>query len=172
MNWEPPDVPVGFWRSRRKRDQIAYIPWILETAGEFQKNFYSCFTDYAKAFNCVDDSKMWEILKEMEITDHLIHLLRNLYEGQEATVRNSYGTTNWFQIGKGAWQGCLFSPFYLISIQSALCEMPAWMNHKRESRLLGELPIISDTKMKLQYFSTCWEEPTHWKRLMLGKIES
>ena len=71
MNWEPPDVPVGFWRSRRKRDQIAYIPWILETAGEFQKNFYSCFTDYAKAFNCVDDSKMWEILKEMEITDLL-----------------------------------------------------------------------------------------------------
>ena len=164
MNWEPPVVPVGFWRGRGTRDQIANIPWILEIAREFQKN-YSCFIDYVKTFNCVDDNKMWKILKEMGITDHLIHLLRNLYEGQEATVRNSYGTTDWFQIGKWAWQGCLLSPVYLISIQSTLCEMPAWMNHKLESRLLGEIPTISDTKMKPQYFSTWWEEPTHWKRL-------
>ena len=164
MNWEPPDVPVGFWRGRGTRDQIANIPWILETAREFLKNVYSSLIDYVKTFNCVDDNKMWKILKEMGITDHFIYLLRNLYEGQEATVRNSYGT-DWFQIGKGTWQGCLLSPVYLISIPSTLCEMPAWMNNKPESRLLGEIPTISDMKMKPWYFSAWWVEPTHWKRL-------
>ena len=82
----------------------------MEKAREFQKNIYFCFIDYAKAFNCVDHNKLWEILKEMGIPDHLICLLRNLYAGQEATVRTGHGTTDWIQIGKGVCQGCILSP--------------------------------------------------------------
>ena len=92
------------------RDQIANICWIIEKAREFQKNIYFCFIDYAKAFDCVDHNKLWKILKEMGITDHLTGLLRNLYAGQKATVRSRHGTTDWFQIGKGGRQGCILSP--------------------------------------------------------------
>ena len=91
-------------------DQIANICWIIEKAREFQKNIYFCFTDYAKAFDCVNHNKLWKILKEMGIPDHLTYLLRNLYAGQEATVRTGHGTTDWFQIGKGIHQGCILSP--------------------------------------------------------------
>ena len=93
-----------------ERDQIANICWIGEKAREFQKNTYFCFIDYAKTFDCVDHNKLWKILKEMGIADHLTCLLRNLYAGQEATVRTGHGTTNWFQIGKGVRQGCILSP--------------------------------------------------------------
>src|SRR5574340_482576 len=93
-----------------KADQIGNICWIIEKAREFQKNIYFCFTDYAKAFDCVDHNKLWKILKEMGIPDHLTCLLRNLYTGQEATVRTGHGTTDWFQIGKGVHQGCILSP--------------------------------------------------------------
>src|SRR5574341_373716 len=89
---------------------MKYIHWIMEKAREFQKNIYFCFIDYAKAFDCVDHNKLWKILKEMGIPDHLICLLRNLYAGQEATVRTGHGTTDWFQIGKGVRQGCILSP--------------------------------------------------------------
>ena len=92
------------------RDQIANIRWIIEKAREFQKNIYFCFIEYAKAFDCVDHNKLWKILKEMGIPDHLTCLLRNLYTGQQATVRTGRGTTNWFQIGKGVCQGCILSP--------------------------------------------------------------
>ena len=92
------------------RDQTANICWIIEKAREFQKNIYFCFIDYAKAFDCVDHNKPWKILKEMGLPDHLICLLRNLYAGQEATVRTGHGTTDWFQIGKGVCQGCILSP--------------------------------------------------------------
>ena len=92
------------------RDQIANICWIMKKAREFQKNIYFCFIDYAKAFDCVDHNKLWKILKEMGITDHLTGLLRNLYAGQKATVRSRHGTTDWFQIGKGGRQGCILSP--------------------------------------------------------------
>ena len=92
------------------RDQIANIHWIIEKAREFQKNIYFCFIDYAKAFDCVDHNKLWKILKETEIPDHLTFLLRNLCAGQEATVRTGHGTMDWFQIGKGALQGCIWSP--------------------------------------------------------------
>ena len=95
---------------RQSRDQIANICWIIKKAREFQKNIYFCFIDYAKAFDCVDHSKLWKILKEMGIPDHLACLLRNLYAGQEATVRTEHGTTDWFQIGKGVCQGCILSP--------------------------------------------------------------
>ena len=110
MNRELPDVQAGFRKGRGTRDQIANICWIIEKAIEFQKNIYFCFIDYAKAFDCVDHNKLWKILKEMGIPDHQICLLRNLYAGQEATVRTAHGTTDWFQIGKGVCQGCILSP--------------------------------------------------------------
>ena len=110
VNRELPDVQSGFRKGRGTRDQIANICWILEKAREFQKNIYFCFIDYAKAFDCVDHNKLWKILKEMGTPDHLTCLLRNLYPGQEATVRTGHETTDWFQIGKGVRQGCILSP--------------------------------------------------------------
>ena len=111
VNRELPDVQVGFRKGRRTRDQIANIHWIIRKAREFQKNIYFCFIDYAKAFNCVDYNKLWKILKEMGIRDYLTCLLRNLYIGQEATVRTGHGTTDWFQIGKGVRQDFILSPW-------------------------------------------------------------
>ena len=99
-----------FIKSRGIRDQIANIHWIIKKAREFQRNIYFCFIDYAKALDCVDQNKLWKILQEMGIPNHLICLLRNLYAGQEATVRTGHGTTDWFQIGKGVRQGCILSP--------------------------------------------------------------
>ena len=110
MNHELPDVQDGFRKGRGTRDQIANICWIMKKAREFQKNICFCFINYAKAFDCVDHNKLWKILKEMGIPDHLTCLLRNLYAGQEATVRTGHGTTDWFQIGKGVCQGCILSP--------------------------------------------------------------
>ena len=110
MNCELPDVQAGFRKGRGTRDQIANIHCIMEKAREFQKSIYFCFIDYAKAFDCVDHNKLWKILKEMGIPDHLTCRLRNLYAGQEARVRTGHGTTDWFQIGKGVRQGCLLSP--------------------------------------------------------------
>ena len=107
VNCELPDVQAGFRKGRGTRDQIANICWIIEKTREFQKNIYFCFIDYAKAFNCVDHNKQWKILKEMKIPDHLTCFLRNMYAGQETTVRNGHGTTDLFQIGKGAHQGCI-----------------------------------------------------------------
>ena len=107
---ELPDVQADFRKGRGTRDKIANILWITENAREFQKNIYLYFIDYAKALNCVDHNKLWKILKEMGIADHLTCLLRNLYAGQEATVRNGHGTTDWLQIGKGVRQGCILSP--------------------------------------------------------------
>ena len=104
MNCELPDVQAGFRTGRGIRDQIANICWIMAKAREFQKNIYS------KGFDCVDHNKLWKILKEMGIPDHLTCLLRNLYAGQEAMVRSGHGTTDWFQIGKGVPQGCILSP--------------------------------------------------------------
>ena len=100
--------------------------------------------DYAKALTCVDHNKLWEILKEMGIPDHLTCFLRNLYAGQEATVRTGHGTTEWFQIGKGVREGCIFSPSYLTYMQSTSGEMLGWMKHKLESRLPGEISITTD----------------------------
>ena len=110
MNHELPDVQAGFRKGSGTRDQIVNIRWIIEKAREFQKNIYFCFIDYAEAFDCVNHNQLWKILKEMGIPDHLICLLRNLYAGQEATIRTGHGTTNWFQIGKGVRQGCILSP--------------------------------------------------------------
>ena len=109
MNQELPDVQVGFRKGRGTRDQIANICRIIKKAREFQKNIYFCFIDYAKAFDWMDHHRLWKILKETKIPDHLTCLLRNLYAGQEATVRTGHGTTDWFQIGKGVLQGCILS---------------------------------------------------------------
>ena len=110
VNCELPDVQAGFRKGRGTRDQIANISLGHPKAREFQKNIYFCFIDYAEAFDCVDHNKRWKILQEMGIPDHLTCLLRNLYAGQEATVRTGHGTTDWFKIGKGVCQGCILSP--------------------------------------------------------------
>ena len=107
MNRELPDVQTGLRKGRGTREQVANIRWIIEKAREFQKNIYFCFIDYTKAFDCVDHNKLWKILKEMGIPEHLTSLLRNLYAGQEATVRARCGKTDYFQIGKGVCQGCI-----------------------------------------------------------------
>ena len=113
LNRELPDVQAGFRKGREARDQIANICWIMEKAREFQKSIYFCFIDYAKAFGCVDHTKLWEILQEMGIPDHVTCLLRNLYAGQEATVRTGHGTTDWFQIGEGA---TYTSSLYIVTL--------------------------------------------------------
>ena len=109
MNRELPDVQAGFRKGRGTKDQIANICWIIEKAREIQKSIYFCFIDYAKAFDCVDHNKLWKILQEMGILDHLTCLLRNLYAGREARVRTGHGPTDWLQIGKGVCQGCMLS---------------------------------------------------------------
>ena len=109
LNHELPDVQAGFRKGRGTRDQIANICWIIEEAREFQKNIYFCFIDYAKAFDCVDHNKLWKILQETRIPDRLTFLLRNLYAGHKAAVRTGDGTADWFHIGKGVHQGCVWS---------------------------------------------------------------
>ena len=111
VNLELPNVQAGFRKGRGTRDQIANIWWIMEKAREFQKNIYFCFIDYANAFDCVDHNKLWKILNEMGIPDHLTCLLRNLFAGQEATVRTGHGTTDWFHIEKGLCQACHLAYF-------------------------------------------------------------
>ena len=117
MNCEFPDVQDGFRKGRGTRDQIVNIHWITAKSREFQKNTYFCFNEYTKAFDCVDHNKLWKILKQMGIADHLTSLLRNLYAGQEATVRTGHRTTDWFQIGKGVRQGCILS-LYLFNLNT------------------------------------------------------
>ena len=119
VNCELPDVQAGFRKGRGTRDQIANIRWIIKKAREFQKNIYFCFIDYVKPFDCVDHNKLWKILKEMGIPDHLTCLLRNLYAGQESTVRTRHGTTNWFKIRKVVHQG------YILTSR----EMLGWKKH-------------------------------------------
>ena len=110
LNHELPNAQAGFRKGRGTSDQIANIRWIIKKARELQKNISFCFIDYAEAFDCVGHNKLWKIIQEMGIPDHLTCLLRNLYAGQEATVRTGHGTTDWFQIGKGVHQGCILSP--------------------------------------------------------------
>ena len=113
MNHELPDVQAGFRKGRGTRNKTANIRPIIKKPTEFKKNIYFCLIDYAKAFDCADHNKLWKILQEMGISDHLTCLLRNLYAGQEVTVRTGHGTTDWFQIGKGVCQGCILSPSLL-----------------------------------------------------------
>ena len=144
MNCELPEVQADFRKGRGTRDQIVNIHWILEKTREFQKSIYFCFVDYAKAFDCMDHNKLWKILKEMGIPDHLTCLLRNLYAGQEATVRTGHKTTGCFQIGKGVSQAVYCHPAYLTYMQSTSWEMLVWKKHKLESGLPEEISITSD----------------------------
>ena len=147
MNWELPDVQAGFRKGRGTRHQITNFCWIIEKAREFQKSIYFWFIDYTKAFDCVDHNKLWKILKEMGIPDHLICLLRNLYAGQEATVRTGHGTTDCSKLGKEYVKAVYCHPAYLTYMQSTSCEMLGWVKHKLESRLPAEISITSDTQM-------------------------
>ena len=139
---------MGFRKGRGTRDQIANIYWIIEKAIEFQRNIYFCFIDYAKAFDSADHNKLWKILNEIGIPDHLTCLLRNLYVGQEATVRTGHGTMNWFKIGKGVRQGVL-SPAYLTYMQSKSCEMlaEAQAGIKIVGRNINNLGYADDTTL-------------------------
>ena len=147
MNRELPDVQAGFRKGRGTRDQIANIRWTMEKAREFQKYTYFCFMDYAKDFDCVDHNKLWKILKEIGIPDHLICLLRNLYADQGATVRTGHETTEWFQIGKGVCQGCILLPCLFNFYSEYITRNPGWRKHKLETRLLGEISITSYMQM-------------------------
>jgi len=149
VNCELLDVQAGFRKSRGTRDQIANIRWIIVKAREVQKNIYFCFTDYAKAFDCVDHNKLWKILIEMGIPDHLTCLLRNLCAGQEATVRIGHGTTDWFQIGIGVRQGCILSPclfnFYAEYIMRNAGLEEAQAGIKISRRNINHLRYADDT---------------------------
>ena len=151
MNSELPDVQAGFRKGRGTRDQIANICWIIEKARKFQKNIYFCFIDYTKAFDCVDCSKLWKILQEMGTPDHVTCLLRNLYAGQEATVRTRHGTMDWFQIGKEGHQGCILSPclFNLYAeyiMQNARLD-EAQAGFKIAGRNINKLRYANDTTL-------------------------
>ena len=151
LNRELPDVQAGFRKGRGTRDQIANIRWILEKAREFQKNIYFYFIDYAKAFACVDHNKLWKILLEMEIPDHLTCLLRNLYAGQEATVRTGHGTTDWLQMGKEVYQGCILSP-WLFNLHAEYIMLNAWLDEaqagiKIAERNINNLRYADDTTL-------------------------
>ena len=147
VNREVPDVQAGFRKGRGTRHQIANICWIIEKAREFQENIYSCFIDYAKAFDCVDHNKLWKILKEMGIPDQLTCLLRNLYAGQEVTVRTGHGTTDWFQIGKGVRQGCILSPG-LFNLYAEYIMRNAGLDEAQAGiRIAWEISTTSDRQM-------------------------
>ena len=144
MNGELPDVQAGFRKGRGTRDQIANICWIIEKAREFQKNTYFCFIDYTKAMDCVDHNKLWKILKEMEIPDHLTCLLRNLYAGYKATVKTGHRTADWFHIGKGVRQGCILSPC-LINLHAQYIMGNAGLDEAQAGiKIVGEISITSD----------------------------
>jgi len=147
VNRELPDVQAGFRKGRGTRSQIANIHWIIKKAGEYQKSIYFRFIYYAKAFDCVDQNKLWKILKEMEIPYHLTCLLRNWYAGQEATVRTGHGITDWFQIGKGIHQGCILSPCLFHLYAEYIMGNAELDEAKLESRLLGETSITTDMQM-------------------------
>ena len=147
VNRELPDVQAGFRKGRGTRDQIANICGIMEKAREFQKNIYFCFIDYAKAFDCVDHNELWKILQEMGIPDHVTCLLRNLYAGQEATVRTGHGTTEWFQTGKGVCQGCILSPRLFNLYAQYIMRSAGLEEAQLESRLPGKISITSDMQM-------------------------
>ena len=149
MNRELPDVQAGFRKGRGTREQIANICWNIEKAREFQKNTYFCFIDYAKAFDCVDHNRLWNILKKMGIPDDPTCLLRNRYAGQEAMVRIGHKTTDWFQTGKGVHQGCIFSPC-LFNLHVEYIMWNAGLDDaKAGSKLPGEISVTSDIQMTL-----------------------
>ena len=152
---------------RVTRDQIANNRWIIEKAREFQKNIYFCFADYAKAFDCMDHNKLWKILKEMGIPGHLTCLLRNLYAGQEATVRTGHGTTDWFQIEKGVHEGCILSPC-LVNLYAGYI-----MRHSGLDEAQAGIKIVGRTSNNLKYAddTTLMAESEEELRSLLMKVK-
>ena len=147
MNWELADVQAGFRKVRGTKDQIANTCWIIEKAREFQKNIYFCFIDYDKVFDCVDHNKLWQVLKEMGIPDHLTCLLRNLYAGQNATVRIGHRMTDWFKTGKRMHQDSTLSPPLFNLYTKYIMWNIRLGESQQESRFLGEISITSDIQM-------------------------
>ena len=147
MNCEFPEVQAGFWKGRGTRDQIANIRWFIKKIRVFQKIIYFCFIWLCQSLWLCGSQKLWKILKELEIPDHLTCLLRNLYVGQEATVRTGHGITDGSKLGKEYIKAVYCHPAYLTCIQSTSCEMPGWKKHKLVSRLLGEISVTSDMQM-------------------------
>ena len=147
VNHELLDVQAGFWKGRGTRYQIANTHWIIEKAREFQKNTYSCFIDYAKAFDCVDHKKLCTILKEMGIPDHLTCLLRNLYQVRKQQLELNMEQQTGAKSGKEYAKAVYCHPAYLTYMQSTSYKMPGWMKHNLESRLPGEISITSDMQM-------------------------
>ena len=147
MNLELADVQAGFRKGKGIRDQIVNIYWIIEKAREFLKNIYFCFIDYAKVFDCMDHNKLWKILKEMGVPDHLTCLLRNVYAGQEQQLEPDMEQQTGSKLEKKYIKAVYCHSAYLTYMQSILCEMLGWMNYKLESRLPGEISITLDMKM-------------------------
>ena len=147
MDHELPDVQAGLRKGRGTRDKIANICWIIEKAREFQKNIYFCFIDYTKIFDGVDHSKLWKILKEMGIPDHLTCLLRNQYAGQEATIRTRHVTMDWFQIGKGVCQFCILSPCLFNFYAEYIMKNAQLDEAQARIKIAGEISITSDMQM-------------------------
>ena len=151
VNCELPDVQAGFRKGRGTRDQSANIHWIIKKARKFQKNIYTCFIDYSKAFDCMNHNKLWEILEKIGIPGHLTYLLRNLYAGQEATVRTGHETTDWFQIRKGIHQGCILSPclfnLYVEYIMRDTGQEEAQSGIKMARRNINNLRYADDTTL-------------------------
>ena len=172
FHWELPDVQVAFRKGRGTRDQIANICWIIGKAREFQKNIYFCFIDYAKALDCVDHNKLGKILKEMGIPDHLIGLLRNLYAGQEATVRTGHVTTDWFQIGKEVRQGCIWSPCFFNLYAGYIMRKPGLEEAQAGSKIAGrniniryadDTILMTENEEELKSFLMKKGERGEWK---------
>ena len=161
MNRELPDGPAGFRKGRGTRDQIANIHWITKKAREFQKKIYYCFIDYAKAFDCVDHNKLWKILQEMGIPGHLTCLLRKLYEVKKQQLEPDMEQQTGSKSGKEYVKAVYCHPAYLTYTQITSCEMPGWMKHQLESRLLGEISITTDMQMT----------PPLWQKSLLMKVK-
>ena len=158
MNQELPDVQAGFRKGKGTRNQIANIHWIIRKAREFKRNIYCCFINYAKAFDCVDHNKLWKILKEMGIPDHLTCLLRNLYAGQEGTVRTGHGTTDWFQIGNEGRQGCILSPC-LFNLYAEYI-----MRNTGLEEAQAGIKIVGRNINNLRYADdTLWQKVKNWR---------
>ena len=175
MNHELSDVQAGFRKGRGTKDQIANIHWIIKKVKEFQKNIYFCFIEYTKDFDCVNHNKMWKILKDMRVPDHLTCLLRNLYAGQEATVRIGHETTDWFQIGKGVCQDCMLSPclFNLyatyITWNASMDEAQAGINIS--ARNISNLRYADDTTFMAE--SICYERKIcYGRKKVMTNIDS
>ena len=161
MNPEFPDVQAEFRKGKGTRDQIANIHWIIEKAREFQKSIYFCFIDYSKAFHCVDHNKLWKILQEMRIPDHLTCLLRNLYSGKETGVRTGHVTADWFQIRKGVCQGCILSP-YLFNLYAEYIMQYAGLNESQTGIKMAESTeeLRNNRNSERLYFSGL---QNHWR---------